>query len=289
MAPRRVLRNTMRADERLKRKGQQAEQFVKAQEHPVENLIVMGASAGGHHALKQAVKGLSFNLPAAVIISLHSGRQTVGEFTLANFLGTSTDLPIQVVQTGERLQAGRMYVTPPGYAACLQERTLLLEPMVPDHPVTTINRLFESAAMAYRDRVIGVILTGLLRDGTAGLRAVHDAGGLTIVQDPAEAEYPDMPMNAMRDLPVTFCLRLAEIGPALDILSRRGTTFETGLSASLRLLKERMALFKRLLVQSTKNRNTRDFLMSELDTLQQDLRATQTLLDDVLASRAHGD
>ena len=60
-----------------------------------------------------------------------------------------------------------------------------------------------------------MILTGLLRDGTAGLKAVHDAGGLTIVQDPTEAEYPDMPANAMQGLPVTFCLKLPEIGPAL--------------------------------------------------------------------------
>ena len=60
-----------------------------------------------------------------------------------------------------------------------------------------------------------------MRDGTVGLRAVHEAGGLTMVQNPAEAEYPDMPRNAMSDLPVTFCLDLAEIGPALDLLVRR--------------------------------------------------------------------
>jgi two-component system, chemotaxis family, protein-glutamate methylesterase/glutaminase len=60
-----------------------------------------------------------------------------------------------------------------------------------------------------------MILTGFLKDGTAGLKTVHDAGGLTIVQDPTEAEYADMPTNAMQDLPVTFCLKLAEIGPLL--------------------------------------------------------------------------
>ncbi len=154
--------------------------------------------------------------------------------------------------------------------------------------MTTINRLFESAAKAYHDRVIGVILSGLLRDGTAGLKAVHDAGGLTMVQDPAEAEYPDMPTNAMRALPVTFCLRLAEIGPALDLLARRGTKFETGLSSSVRMLKERVALFQRLLNQSTVNIDTRDFLVFELASLQRDLHATQKLLNETLAGGSAG-
>jgi hypothetical protein len=103
-----------------------------------------------------------------------------------------------------------------------------------------------------------------------------------MVQDPAEAEYSDMPENAMRDLPVTFCLRLAEIGPALDLLARRGTAFETGLSASVRMLKERVKLLQRLLDQSTRNVDTHDFLVFELAALQRDLHATQTLLSETL-------
>lgn len=95
-----------------------------------------------------------------------------------------------------------------------------------------------------------------------------------------------MPANAMRDLPVTFCLRLAEIGPALDLLARRGTDFESGLSASVRMLKERVALFRRLITQSTRNIDTRDFLMAQLGTLQADLLATQKLLNDTLKPTA---
>jgi two-component system chemotaxis response regulator CheB len=149
--------------------------------------------------------------------------------------------------------------------------------------VTTINRLFESAAKEYRDRVIGVILTGLLRDGTAGLKAVHDAGGLTIVQDPTEAEYPDMPANAMRDLPVTFCLKLAEIGQALDVLARRKTELETGLAVSSRMLKERVALLGRLLSQSKNNLGTYQFLSSEIISLERHLHSIQTLLKEAIA------
>jgi hypothetical protein len=221
-----------------------------------------------------------------VIVLLHSGKSTLEVNPLIVLLGHSCEIPVQAVQDGERLQPGRMYVTPPGQSAFLNERTLQLEATTQTHPATTINRLFESAAKAYHDRVIGVILSGLLRDSTAGLKAMHDAGGLTIVQDPDEAEYPDMPENAMRNLPVTFCLRLVEIGPALDLLARRGTIFESGLAASVRMLKERVALFRRLITQSTRNVDTRDFLMAQLATLQGDLHATQKLLDETLAGGA---
>jgi len=276
-------RNTMRADERLSRVDQQAEQFVESSDEPIENLIVIGASAGGYVALQDAVKGLSRNLTAAVIILLHAGSSTIQKDPLITLLSHACEIPVQAVKTGERLQPGRMYITPPGHSVFLNERTLQLKPTTGTHPATTINRLFESAAKAYHDRVIGVILSGLLRDGTAGLKAVHEAGGLTIVQDPAEAEYPDMPENAMRDLPVTFCLRLSEIGPALDLLARRGTVFESGLTVSVRMLKERVALFQRLITQSTRNVDTRDFLMAQLAALQGDLLTTQKLLDETLA------
>lgn len=276
-------KSEMTSDDRLRRVDQQSEEFVQSQEQPLSSLIVIGASAGGHHALQEAVKGLSRDLPAAVIVVLHSGSRTVTGFSLENFLHTFTDLPIQTVQHEERLQGGRMYVVPSSHVVTLHERMLQLQPILPVHPATTINRLFESAATTYHDRVIGVILSGLLRDGTAGLKAVHDAGGITMVQDPAEAEYPDMPQNAMRDLPVTFCLRLAEIGPALDLLARRGTALETGLAASVRMLKERIELFQRLLTQSTRNRSTHQFLTTELATLRRHLSTTQAMLDETLA------
>jgi two-component system chemotaxis response regulator CheB len=150
------------------------------------------------------------------------------------------------------------------------------------HLVATINTLFESAAQEFGDRVIGVILTGLLKDGTDGLKAVHDAGGLTIVQDPTEAEYPDMPASAMKDLPVTFCLSLPEIGPTLELLARRETELETGLAVSVRTLKDRLALLIRLMDQSKKNLRTHQFLSTEMIALKDDLRSIQTLLDKAL-------
>jgi two-component system chemotaxis response regulator CheB len=81
-----------------------------------------------------------------------------------------------------------------------------------------IDALFRRAAATFGQRVIGVVLTGMLTDGAAGLRAVHDAGGITIVQDPKGAEAPEMPRTAMQDLEVDYCVDLADIGPLLDLL-----------------------------------------------------------------------
>ena len=155
-------------------------------------------------------------------------------------------------------------------------------------PLTTINVLFQSAARVYSHRVIGVVLTGLLKDGTDGLKAIHEAGGLTIVQDPTEAEYPDMPANAMKDLAVTFCLRLAEIGPTIDLLARRSTTLETGLAVSVRTLKERVTLLKRLIDQSKGNPATSHFLFTEMRALDSDLRSLEALVAQTLIKSTSG-
>jgi hypothetical protein len=155
-------------------------------------------------------------------------------------------------------------------------------------PNVTINSLFESAAKEYGQQVIGVILTGFLKDGTDGLKAVHEAGGLTIVQDPAGAEYPDMPASAMKDLPVTFCLDLAHIGPTLDLLSRRKAQLESGMAFSVRFVRERVALLAQLLVQSKKNPGTSQFLAAEMIALQRDLASLEALVAQALVEDKGG-
>ena len=99
------------------------------------------------------------------------------------------------------------------------------------------------------------------------------------MQDPEDSEYPDMPISAMKDLPVTFCLRLSDIGLALDLLARRKAVLETGLAVSVRTLRERAALLVRLLSQSTRNPQTYEFFSRELAALKLDLRSIQKLLD----------
>ena len=127
-----------------------------------------------------------------------------------------------------------------------------------------------------------------MRDGTVGLRAVHEAGGLTMVQNPAEAEYPDMPRNAMSDLPVTFCLDLAEIGLALDLLVRRTAGLETGLAASVRMLKDRVGLLTRLISQSQRNDQTLGYLTTEMHGLERDLTDVRAILNQAVVPESAG-
>jgi two-component system chemotaxis response regulator CheB len=179
------------------------------------------------------------------------------------------------------LEQGFIFVPPPGKSARFTNGRIRVEHDVPLQRGVTINHLFKSAAQNYGERVIGVILTGLLSDGTEGLRAVHEAGGLTMVQDPREAEFPDMPANAMEKLPVTFCLRLAEIGPALELLVRRSARFETGLGVAVRTLQDRAALLVRLTEQSLHNPGTQKFLMNELVSLRRDIQS----IDDLVSTK----
>jgi hypothetical protein len=200
---------------------------------------------------------------------------------LSTSLARFTRAPMIAVEKSERLRQGAIFLPPPGKSLTFDRGIIAVESSDrPVRPITTINHAFASAANAYGQRVIGVILSGLLRDGTDGLRAVHEAGGLTIVQD--EAEYPDMPTNAMKHLPVTFCLKLSDIGPALELLVRRDTQFETGLAVAVRILSKRVALLARLGQQSRQNPGTHEFLMKELASLRKNLKSVDRLMRRVL-------
>jgi chemotaxis response regulator CheB len=260
--------------ERLQRQGQ-------ASPACIANLIVIGASAGGHRAVVEILKNLSADMPAAIVILLHAALGSTS--FLKESLGRFSRLPLIEIRNREPLQQGFVFVLPPGRSASCRRGVITLEQEIEDRPASTINRLFTSAARNYRERVIGVVLTGLLRDGTDGLRAVHEAGGLTMVQDPQEAEYADMPTNAMEELPVTFCLNLPEIGPALELLVRRTVRFETGLAVAVRTLRDRAALVSRLIEQSSRNPGTREFLLNELTSLRREIQAINDLVNADLA------
>ncbi len=264
----------MTSGERLQRRGQ-------ASPTGIANLIVIGASAGGHPVFVEILKSLPADMPAAIVLLLHSpvGSHSFLKETLRRF----SRLPIIEVENRAPLQQGCIFVLPPGRSASVSRGVITVEHEIHERPASTINRLFTSAAQNYGERVIGVVLTGLMRDGTQGLRAVHEAGGLTIVQDPREAEYPDMPTNAMEGLPVTFCLNLADIGPALELLVRRTTRFETGLAVAVRTLRDRAALLLRLIEQSSRNPGTREFLSNELASLRREIQAINDLVKVDLA------
>jgi hypothetical protein len=146
----------------------------------------------------------------------------------------------------------------------------------------SIDVLFRSAASTFGKRVVGVVLTGKLSDGTLGLRAVHDAGGLTIVQNPQSAEAPDMPFNALQGLVADYCLDLPQIGPALDLLARRtgiedDGVLEAGLASAVRLMRQRTILLGKLRSQ-VGNPMTEQFLAGEAGALERAILEIQQLI-----------
>ena len=183
------------------------------------DVIVVGASAGGVEALSRLARNLPQDLPASVFVVLHIPAQSTS--LLPMILSRAGSLPASHPEDGERIENGRIYVAPP-------DRHLMIEPgriRVVRGPTENRHRpaidpLFRSAARAYGPRVIGVILTGTLDDGTAGLVAVKIAGGLAVVQDPSDAFCAGMPKSALRYVEVDYVLPLREIGPLLTRLSR---------------------------------------------------------------------
>ncbi|HTH60861.1 MAG TPA: chemotaxis protein CheB [Paraburkholderia sp.] len=202
--------------------------------------IVIGTSAGGFDALMTLAGGLPPYIPASLMVVLHVGAHPS---SLPERLSAVGPLPAHHAANGERLLPGRIYVAPPDHHLLLNgnSTTEVIRGPKENYARPAIDPLFRSAALARGTRVIGVILTGMLDDGAAGLRAVHDCGGVTIVQDPETAHAPDMPRNAMRHTRPHHVLPLAEIGPWLVLLagSPAGATranAQDGLAAEYRSL-----------------------------------------------------
>src|SRR5438270_816763 len=177
-------------------------------------VIVVGASAGGVDARSAVVAGLPADLPAAVLVVLHIAPR--GKSVLPHILSTRGPLPARHAVDGEPLEAGRVYVAPP-------DQHLVVEPdrvRVTDQPREnavrpSVDTLFRPAAHAYGPAAVGVVLSGTLDDGTAGLIAIKQHGGMAVVQDPAEAVFPSMPANAARFADPDHIVPLDKVAPLL--------------------------------------------------------------------------
>jgi two-component system, chemotaxis family, protein-glutamate methylesterase/glutaminase len=161
------------------------------------DVVVIGASAGGVQALRTFCNALDSDLPAAVLIVQHVARHVPS--ALARLLARSSRLPVAHAVHGQPLQRGHIAVAPPDRHLMIRDGHLVLSRGPLENSTRpAIDVLFRSAAVDCGSRVIGVILTGALDDGTEGLIAIHQAGGICVVQDPAEAAWPSMPASAIR-------------------------------------------------------------------------------------------
>jgi two-component system chemotaxis response regulator CheB len=180
------------------------------------DIIVVGASVGGVQALSAIARGLPADLHSAIFVVLHLWPH--GRSYLPDILQDAGFLPAAHAQEGEPITPGRIYVAPPDHHLMIAPgRVRVSRGPKENRARPAIDPLFRSAGLAYGRRVVGVVLTGRLDDGAAGLWAIKALGGVAIVQDPHEAEAPQMPLSAMRQTRVDYCLPLEAIP---DVLTR---------------------------------------------------------------------
>ena len=183
-------------------------------------VVAVGASAGGVEALKELAAGLPPDAPFAVLVVLHM--PTGAASVLARIIDRSGPLPAVTAQHGEPLADGRIHVAVPGHHLLVDDhRVMLSEGPTENGHRPAINALFRSVALNFGATAVGVLLSGVLDDGVLGLAAIRGRGGVTVVQDPADALFPGMPLNAIESGQVDHQSAAAEIGLLLGRLAGR--------------------------------------------------------------------
>ena len=192
---------------------------------PGHDIIVMGASAGGVEAFPAVLSQLPRDFPASVFVVLHVPAESPSQ--LPAIISRAAKLPTAHAEHGQKIERGHIYVAPPDFHLRIEDGyvQLIHGPRENRHR-PAIDPLFRSAAKAYGPRVVGVVLTGALDDGTQGLEIIKNCGGVTVVQNPEEAFAPSMPLSALRYVEVDHVLNLDEIPPLLVRLAKKAVKAE---------------------------------------------------------------
>lgn len=185
------------------------------------DVVAIGASAGGFDALSALLEGLPAPYPLPVVIVLHLPQGHASQ--LAGLFGRRLGRPVQEAQAHARVEPGVFYFAPPGHHLLVErDHSFSLSrdpPVLYSRP--SIDVLFASCAAAYGAGAVGLVLTGANQDGAHGLRCIKQAGGLALVQDPAQAPYPTMPQAALDLAQPDFVLPLGELHTVLERVGRR--------------------------------------------------------------------
>jgi two-component system, chemotaxis family, protein-glutamate methylesterase/glutaminase len=182
------------------------------------DIIVIGASAGGVEALSQLVAGLPRDLAAAIFVVIHISPH--GKSVLPSILNRQGKLPASHAIDGEAIAQGHIYIAPPDYHLLVKPGYIrLVKGPRENNSRPAVDPLFRTAAKAYGRRVVGVILSGTLDDGTAGLIDVKNWGGVAVVQDPNDAAYSGMPSSAIENVEVDYILPASSIPAVLESLA----------------------------------------------------------------------
>jgi len=178
------------------------------------DVVVIGASAGGIKALQQLARALPAALPATIFVTVHFPEQASS--ALPRILARAGALLATHAVDGEMFERTRIYVAPPDSHLVLSPEGIRLGRGPREHGNRpAIDPMFRSAAIAFGRRVIGVVLTGTLDDGTSGLAEIKRCGGLAVVQDPADAEFSSMPQSAIDHVVVDRVVPIQLLGPTL--------------------------------------------------------------------------
>jgi len=200
------------------------------------DIIVVGTSAGGVEALQTLVRDLPSNLPAAIFVVVHIPAES--RSLLPRILSRAGPLPASHPEDGAEIERGHIYIAPPDQHLLIEKSIVrVVRGPKENRYRPAIDPLFRSAALAYGPQVVGVVLTGGLDDGTAGLLTVKRQGGIAVVQDPQDALYPSMPQSAMDHVQVDYCLPITAIGALLTRLAFE--TVEDGRARQISLTLEK--------------------------------------------------
>lgn len=205
---------------------------------PGHDIIVIGASAGGVEALIRIVQDLPRNFPASIFIVLHLPPQSPSR--MPEILNRASALHVLHPVDYQRIEPEHIYIALPDYHLIVKDgfMRVVRGPKENRHR-PAIDPLFRSAAVAYGSRVVGVVLTGSLNDGTAGLLAIKKRGGITVVQDPDDALYPDMPRSALAHVSIDYCLPITDISSLLArLMHEKVTVSENSLPVPIEMERE---------------------------------------------------
>jgi two-component system chemotaxis response regulator CheB len=184
-------------------------------------VIVLGASAGGFKALLDFMERLPQEINAAVFVVLHVSTRANISF-LVQHLQHHTPYKCELASNKETIKEGRVYFAVPGMHLVVGKGKIIFGTGPEENRFKpSIDILFRTAAVEYRERVTGIILSGMLDDGVAGMSAIRRCGGLCIVQEPTEAEYPDMPLAVIEKMKPDHVLSAADIGRVILLETRK--------------------------------------------------------------------
>jgi two-component system chemotaxis response regulator CheB len=176
--------------------------------------VAIGTSLGGFDALQIVLGGLPKDFPLPVGVVQH--RSPDDSQALASLLADCAKMPVTEIEDKDPIQSGQIYICPSNYHVLVDRAHFALSTDAPVlHARPSIDMFFESAADSFADGVIGILLTGMSKDGTAGLKRIKQSGGYVVVQDPAAAEGRVMPESAIGSVPTDRILSLGDIAPLL--------------------------------------------------------------------------